>query len=112
MALAGTHRRNLPTSISAVKARNRACGQHFFDADTLRFFGSRIGSRVFVGSNATYFVTSEQMPRSDDPRRYTVRKIKGCDVSTVGKFQQYKTEAAANKAAARVAKTGRFLSPK
>ena len=53
----------------------RAHNGHFFDADTLRFFRSRILSQVFAGESEVYFVTSEQFRGTgySSPRAFTVR---------------------------------------
>ena len=63
-----------------IRAIADRAGSHFFDADTMRFFSSRLldGVRALDG-NATepgrryLFVTSERDTYSDQPRRYTVR---------------------------------------
>lgn len=76
-----------------LKAHVKACGSHFFDRDTMRFFNSKL-EKVIPGKGRSCFVTSE---RYDDttPRLYTVKKIVGCKIDTVGKFQQYGTKATA-----------------
>lgn len=73
-----------------IKRRNTAFGHHFFDADTMEFFGSKVLPTVYVGSDLSYFVTSEK--HQDDPRLYTVRScdVRG-DVQTVGSFQEHTT---------------------
>jgi hypothetical protein len=94
----------VPTTIAEIQRRNRDRGSHFFDADTLRFFRSRILPTVHVGATHAYFVTSERYD-DDAPRLYTVRS---CDVSgdcgTVGEFQGYQTSASAQRAAADAAR--------
>lgn len=110
MSLAGAKRSNLPTSIEQIKRRNKACGRHYFEPETMRFFRSRVAPGVFVGSNATYFITSEQFEfrGKRDARKYSVRKTKdGCTIDDVGGFQAYKTLAQAKAAAKRLAATGR-----
>lgn len=48
-------------------------GGHFFDADTLRFFNSRVLSDLYrVNDSEGYFVTSERFDY-DTPRTYSVR---------------------------------------
>ena len=81
----------------------KRCNSHFFDADTMRFFKSRL-LEVFPSNkqNATYFVTSEQGP--NNVRAYSVRKFASCKVNTVGEFQGYATAAQAKAAARRLAK--------
>lgn len=72
-------------------------GNHFFDRDALRFFGSRIGSDVFAGR---YFVTSERDSSGavwNGERRYTVRSYSYADgrldIDTVGEFGEHATRA-------------------
>ncbi len=72
-----TDRTALPVtvwSIDAIRTANRMSGGHFFDADTLRFFSSRILPTVHQGRYGVYFVTSERFDE-DTPRRYTVRRF-------------------------------------
>lgn len=53
--------------------KKRTNGQgHFFDADTIGFFNSRIG-RAKEKNGIWYFVTSEKPPH--EKRQYTVRKM-------------------------------------
>ena len=67
-------------TIDQIRDANRALGHHFFDRDTLRFFGSRIGETVYGGR---YFVTSEKPPFG--PRRWTLRvALDSGAVETVG----------------------------
>lgn len=84
------------TTLASLKRRNVEAGYHFFDADTLRFFRSRIAPGVIGGR---LFVTSEQFQPSHGPpeeRRYTVRVMHDeGDAGTLGTFQQYRTLRAA-----------------
>lgn len=61
-------------SVSAIKQANREANGHFFSADTMRFFDSRVESGVIAGR---LFVTSEQFEDSRGnrpyPREFTVR---------------------------------------
>lgn len=93
-----------------LKEKVKECGSHFFDPDAMRFFRSRLADRVYPSADgkSTYFVTSEQFESRypeyrRDARKYTVRRIVGCQLEEIGKFQQYKTSAAAHRAAARAA---------
>ena len=90
----------LYTGIAAVKRANAAAGQHFFSPATVRYFSSRVESKLIDGR---YFVTSEQYEPSEgppDPRRYTVREaLPSGHVTTVGEFQQHATLDAALAAA-------------
>ena len=47
-------------TIAEIKRENKKAGQHFFDADTMRFFDSRIESSAMRGHERYYFITSEQ----------------------------------------------------
>lgn len=92
-------------TITAIKAANRAAGLHFFDADSMRFFRSKVESGVIGGR---FFVTSEQFVTYDgvaDVRRYTVRRADDDGaITTVGEFQQHPTEVGALGAAVAAAK--------
>ncbi len=82
--------------IEDVQRQNKTAGLHFFDADTLRFFRSRIDWQTFGTLPIIYFVTSEKFTMigyPDGPRLYTVRAI---DMRTgrtlaVSEFQRFKT---------------------
>jgi hypothetical protein len=81
-----------------MKQRNRDAGFHFFDRETLRFFGSHVLPYTWARKDGTtFFVTSEQRPDSEDPRRFTVRVFnpRTGTVSTHGRFQQHATRAEA-----------------
>lgn len=85
----------------------RVCGGNYFDKATMRFFQSRLSSKVHPAGveDATYFVTSEKGPSGG--RRYSVRRLKGCAVDTVGEFQAYRSPNTAHAAAKRFAAAGR-----
>ena len=76
-------------TIEEIKEANRKAGQHFFDADTLRFFSSRI-SDVYCGLGGVFFVTSEKKCFNDTTRVFTVRKFNSDNghIDTVGNFGQ------------------------
>jgi hypothetical protein len=80
---------------------NKRAGFHFFDADTKRFFRSRIGNTLYVDR---YFTTSEQfhnnMTGQTDARKYTIREFHKDTgrISEVGEFQQYDSNAQAVRA--------------
>jgi hypothetical protein len=62
-------------SIEDIKDANRRAGHHFFDADSMRFFSSRVLSEVHtLPDGGAIFVTSEQDTFSGQPRLYTVRR--------------------------------------
>jgi len=69
------------------KNRRQTSGNvgHFFDADTMRFFKSRIGRARKCKSGIWFFVTSEKPPHGK--RMYSVRKMElDGDINTVGEF--------------------------
>lgn len=78
--------------IEDIKQANRAAGQHWFDAGTMRFFQTRVHNRIYGGR---YFVTSERMPNGD--RVYTVRLARSDGgIETVGRLGQYASSEAAH----------------
>lgn len=99
-----TARKTASLTMATIKANNKAAGQHWFSKDTLRFFSSRVGSKLFKGTRCVFFVTSEEGPRGG--RKFSVRKTcdRGGRIQTVGDFQAYATRAQAEGAAKRLAK--------
>lgn len=91
-------------SVDDIRRAMDRAGSHWWDADTMRFFGTRAGSRLYTGPGGAYFVTSEQPPHG--PRAYTVRRFvaETCSIETVGDFGGYATRAAAHRAARTAAK--------
>lgn len=89
-------------NMNEIKAANRAIGHHFFDADAMRFFLSRIedGGRVYGGR---YFITSEQFEFRGElfERRYSLRRANddGSIDTVFGQFQEWETLSEARKAA-------------
>jgi hypothetical protein len=75
---------------------NKAKGQYFFSADTMRFFHSRVGQTAYAINGIAYFISSEQREH-DIPRKYTIRKanLETGDIGTVGEFQAYDSNAQA-----------------
>jgi hypothetical protein len=85
-------------TVNKIKDSLREAGSHWFDPDTMRFFGTRVLGMVYQGPGGIYFVTSEQPPHG--PRGYTVRKFTPPDdIDTVGELCGYKTGGAASSAA-------------
>ena len=76
--------------LSDIKERNWQMGFHFFDADTLRFFRSRISDTVYQGPGGIFIVTSEQFTLGEysEPRKYTPRKFDW----TTGSFEHFDGE--------------------
>lgn len=104
---------NITTSIDELKLIAASRDSHFFDASAMRFFNSRVHSRIYGGH---FFVTSEKRAGvysssgwiPGDPRAYTVREIKweGSHISfdAVGEgFQGYATRSEAHTAARQLA---------
>jgi hypothetical protein len=99
--------RDVLFSLEDAKAIAKDQGSHFFDADTLRFFNSRVSEMVYstTDGKTMFFVTSERMDWTT-PRLYTVRKATlgetGIfDISTVGEFQEYMSRSGAHERAQR-----------
>jgi hypothetical protein len=96
-------------TLQEVIRAHEDAGGHFFDADTKRFFRSRIGDRTYCGPGGIYFTTSEQFVGSGGyvaPRRYSVRRFDAENprsIDDVGGFQAYATAATARAAALRAA---------
>ena len=82
-------------TISEVKSIDKSNGGHFFDKDTMKFWGTRIETSVFKNG---CFVTSEDN-YNKTKRLYTVRRFNGKSIDTIGDFQQYKTKESAREAA-------------
>ena len=96
-------------TINDLIARNKAAGLRFFDKPSLRFFRSRVSSRIYPCSGGAFFVTSErnESPYNTQtyPRLYTVRRMTlDGRTETVGEFQEHLTLKAAHRAASKAAK--------
>lgn len=93
-------------TIEDIECANKNFGFHFFDKETLRFFGSRILYPTYNGPGGVFFVTSEKRPYSDDPRRYTVRQFnpKTRGMETAGEFQGFANAKTAKRWAEKLAK--------
>jgi hypothetical protein len=92
------------TSINQIISEAKAAGSHFFDESTLRFFSSRIHSKIYGGC---YFITSEcDTYRDTNPRYYTIRKYEGgLKVETASNFCEFETRAQAISAVKKLIKT-------
>lgn len=102
-------------SISSLKHHvTNVCKSPYFDRATMRFFNSKVHSAYPDNKNdATYFVTSEQFVPSQGapfPRKYSVRRLKGCEIDDVGGFQKFSFIEDARAAAKAHAKGGGALS--
>lgn len=94
-------------SISMSRIRdiyNPGEGRHWFDRASMRFFRSRLPGAGVEGPGGIFFVSSEQGPHENSPRRYSVRQLKGeGDIKTVGEFCGYWERAEAMREARRLA---------
>lgn len=75
-------------TIADIKQKLRLGGNHFFDRDTMRWFGSRVESSLYKNNT---FITSEYTGFERTKRAYTVRyydeaKNTVVDVSGFGAF--------------------------
>ncbi len=77
-------------TMADVKRKNKESGQFWFRPRTMRFFKSKIESRLI---RERYFVTSERFD-DDVPRLYTIREYDNVThkIKTLGAFQQFKTK--------------------
>lgn len=101
-------------TVNAIKEAVRATGSHWFDPDTMSFFGTKVLPAVYQGPGGIYFVTSDH----DYQRRrgFTVRKFspETNDVDTVGEVAGYDRPGAIQQAkllAIRMAGTERLVDP-
>ena|ERR1035441_10828858 len=79
------------------KEFNTNMGFHFFDAETMRYFNSKIIDSVW-NEETGHFITSERPP--DGERAYTIRKadFKTGQIHTIGEFMGYRSLAHAKRA--------------
>lgn len=68
-------------------------GSHWFSPSSMRFFSSRVGSKVYQGVGGIFFVSSEQLRYSDgtcERRKYTVRQFnpETGDIDTMREFNE------------------------
>lgn len=100
-------------TVEEIRQEAARTGSHFFDADSVRWFASRIhgdlyGGRVFVTSERD---TSRFFPAWDGLRRYTVRVARYAPgdsrlrIDTLGEFGEHATREEAHRAAAALADT-------
>lgn len=96
-----------------------SCG-HFFSRDTMRFFGSRVGSSIYaVGPSSFLFVSSEWTGLDREHRAYSVRRISfaatiregdgrkvlTANIDTLEHFGAFATRSAAHAYARRIQRT-------
>ena len=81
-----------PDSVDEVVSRVQARGSHFFDADTMCFFGSRVLCDLYrqEGGECCFFVTSERDKVGGGARAYSVRLFHTptAQVDSVGVFNE------------------------
>jgi hypothetical protein len=85
-------------TMADVKAANQSIGSHWFERSTMRFFNTRIESKLMTRGPSEaapggrqVFITSERMDENH-AREYTIREAKpDGDIDTLGEFQGYKT---------------------
>lgn len=92
-------------SLGEIKEANHDIGSHWFDAGTIKFWGTRFQSVPTSTSDdgklidGRYFITSEPYAW-DGPRVFTVRRANpDGTIDTVGEMGEHKTKRAAIKAA-------------
>lgn len=82
-------------NITEIKKANKEAGHHFFDRDTVKFFGSVVYPEVYGGC---YFITSEDNFDQTE-RRFTVRQAdERGHIWTVWTFQEFTTKEQAREA--------------
>lgn len=97
----------------AIARLNSDRGLHWFDADSMRFFASRVASFAYVSADGkkAFFVSSEKFKgfrAPDGPRLYSVR-VASLDTGDINAypdhnaFQAYKSRSGADAAARRFA---------
>ena len=79
-------------NITEVKKANKEKGQHFFNRETLAFFGSKIYPELYTVQGRQFFITSE-----DNFNRtqilFTIREaMPDGSIETLGEFLQHETK--------------------
>ena len=82
--------------VDEIKTRAEIGSPHFFDADSMRFFSSRVSELCWRVGEDIYFITSEAdkgyIKHKGSVRAFTVRKCdKRGDIDTIGEFQGHET---------------------
>lgn len=81
-------------TLEQIKRANDRHGNHWFSADSMRFFRGKCSEKIIAGR---YFVSSEQYS-SDSKRLYTIRcALNSGAIETVGQFQGYESQREAEK---------------
>lgn len=79
-------------TMAQVKEANKANGQYFFSRDTMRFFASKVESKLYYTTQC--FITSEKKCFDDYTRVYSVRQVgTNADIKTLARDLTSKQEA-------------------
>ena len=79
-------------NITEVKKANKENGQHFFDRNTLAFFGSKVYPDLYTVAGRQFFITSEDNFNRTE-KGYTIREaMPDGDIETISEFLQYATK--------------------
>lgn len=87
-----------------IEAYRPGPGRHWFDAESIRFFRTRLPRWVYPAPSGVYFVSSEKC--SHFRRAYSVRRFTGGRIETVGEFNSFPTRALAFQAMRKAMKGG------
>lgn len=93
-------------TVNAIKDAVRATGSHWFDPDTMRFFGTKVLPTVYQGPGGIFFVTSDH--DFQRVRKYTVRQFDPikAEIDTYGDMAEH-DDARTAKRIARIAAGGK-----
>ena len=79
-------------TLTDIKENHAKAGRKFFSKNNMRFFNSRIESKLYSDNT---FITSERFKAivEQSPREYTIRIAlnNGIDIENVGEFQQFES---------------------
>ena len=82
------------STIAQIEEANKNTGGHWFDADSKRFFNSRVHDKIY---NGNIFLSTERC-RGFSKRSFTVRcAFNNGDIETLGHFQGSATKGQAEK---------------
>lgn len=95
-------------TINAIQANMQSAGSHWWDASTLKFWGTKVVGSVFNGPTGAYFVTSEFTGFDRVYRGFTVRKYDRAknNIDTIGDVAQYDTRTEAARVCVELASEG------
>ena len=77
------------STLIEIKENNKQNSRHFFDKQTMKFFNSKIESKLYADNT---FITSER-ENYQLPKKYTIRIAlnNGREIENIGKFQQFES---------------------